>query len=261
MLTMIHFVNITEEEFLKTKILYKHLPLENALRTLKDKSLWFANPSTWKDPFEKRFLEAKYIKNGKEVNFNWKGRLFCTCMTQTVSSEAFWNTYSRGNIGIELRIYKEKLLEELSRYDSKHKIFIGKAEYLRTDEICKGLRSIPFNPPIPSGADFNTGDIAARLFLLKRIAYKYEDEIRIIVVKDSATKEKGIGLDYTCENTDLIQKIVLDPNLEDYTYQLLNDFFEKEYGFTSYIKSGKLHNRVLRSQLYTQQGRATLKLD
>ena len=124
---MIHFVNITEEEFLKTKILYKHLPLENALRTLKDKSLWFANPSTWKDPFEKRFLEAKYIKNGKEVNFNWKGRLFCTCMTQTVSSEAFWNTYSRGNIGIELRIYKKKLLEELSRYDSKYKITLGRA--------------------------------------------------------------------------------------------------------------------------------------
>ena len=94
---MIQFVNITKEEFLKTKILYKHLPLE-------------------------RFLEAKYTRKGKEVNFNWKGKVFCTCMTQTITSEAFWNTYSRGNIGIELRIYKEKLLEELSRYDDTYKI-------------------------------------------------------------------------------------------------------------------------------------------
>ena len=47
---MISFVNITKEEFLKTKFLYKHLPLENALKTLEDKTLWFANPITWKDP-------------------------------------------------------------------------------------------------------------------------------------------------------------------------------------------------------------------
>lgn len=56
---MIRFVNITEEEFLDSKLLYKHMPLENALRTLKNKRLWFANPATWVDPFEKRFLEAK----------------------------------------------------------------------------------------------------------------------------------------------------------------------------------------------------------
>ena len=78
---MIQFVNITKEEFLQSKLLYKHLPLENALRTLKDKSLWFANPMTWKDPFERRFLEAKYMLNGEEKNFTWKGKVFCTCMT------------------------------------------------------------------------------------------------------------------------------------------------------------------------------------
>ena len=33
---MINFVNITEEEFLAQKYLYKHMPLENALRSLKD---------------------------------------------------------------------------------------------------------------------------------------------------------------------------------------------------------------------------------
>jgi len=66
---MITFVNITEDEFLENKLLYKHMPLENALRSLNEKYLWFANPFTWKDPFEKRFLEAKYIKKGKEVGF------------------------------------------------------------------------------------------------------------------------------------------------------------------------------------------------
>ena len=61
---MLRFVNITEADFLSSKLLYKHMPLENVLRTLKNKTLWFANPATWTDPFEKRFLEAKYTKGG-----------------------------------------------------------------------------------------------------------------------------------------------------------------------------------------------------
>lgn len=258
---MIHFVNITKEEFLKSKLLYKHLPLENALRTLKDHSLWFANPATWEDPFEKRFLDAKYTLGGNEKNFHWKGRIFCSCMTQTISSEAFWNVYSRGSIGIELRIYREKLLEELSQYDDSYMIFIGKAEYLKTDDIRKGLRSIPFNPPVSADAKLNTNDFAARLFLLKRISFAYEDEIRIIIVKDKATQEDGIGLHYECENTELIQRIVLDPKLGDYTAEMLKSLFIDEYGFSAINKNGKIYNRVLLSQLYAKPPKAILKLD
>ena len=141
------------------------------------------------------------------------------------------------------------------------RLLIGKAEYLKTDDIRKGLRSIPFNPPIAPDADLNSDAIAARLFLLKRIAFKYEDEIRVIVVKDKATKEKGIGIDLQCENTDLIQSVVLDPNLGDYTYGMLKDLFINKYGFTRDVKNGRTYNRVLRSQLYAQQEQATLKID
>ena len=126
---MLRFVNITEAEFLSSKLLYKHMPLENALRTLNNKALWFANPATWPDPFERRFLEATYVKGGKETTFNWIERVFCTCMTQTSSSEAFWNAYSKGEIVIEFRIIREKLLEDLKRNATKYDIFIGKAGY------------------------------------------------------------------------------------------------------------------------------------
>ena len=133
----IHFINISEEYFLKKKLLYKHMPLENALQSLKGKYLWFANPSTWKDPFERRFLEAKYIKNGKEVNFNWKDKVFCTCLTQTQTSEAYWNIYKHNNIGIEFKINRKELLEELKKYDDTYNIYVGRAEYLKTSDIKK----------------------------------------------------------------------------------------------------------------------------
>lgn len=257
---MIRFVNITEEEFLNSKLLYKHMPLEYALRTLKNKCLWFANPATWGDPFEKRFLDAKYTKGGKEKNFNWPGRIFCTCMTQTQSSEAYWNAYSRGEIVIELRIVREILLEELKKQSTKYDIFIGKVEYMKTADIKKvELKDIPFNPPLK--VSLNTPEFAARLFLLKRIAFQYEDEIRIILLKKSKTQESGIELEYTCENTDLISRIVLDPRLGDCTSELLYKCFSEDFGFKPYFSGKTTVKRVLRSQLYASLAQATLRLD
>lgn len=260
---MIQFVNMDEQEFLSTKLLYKHMPLENALRTLEDKSLWFANPAEWPDPFERRFLEAKYLKGGKEVSFNWINRVYCTCFTQTVVSEAFWNVHVRGGIGIELRFNRERLLMELKKLDernnSKYKIFIGKVEYMKTNDINKGLRSIPFNPP--SKDELNSDMFAARLFLLKRIAFAYENELRIIVVKENKTKEAGIGIQYDCANTDIVRRIVLAPALGDYTYNMLHTLFTDKYGFTSLEQEGRTYNRVLRSQIYAKQKQAVLKID
>ena len=55
------FINMTLEDFLKKKTLQKYMSLENALSSLKDNYFWFARPNEWPDPFEKRFLECKYI--------------------------------------------------------------------------------------------------------------------------------------------------------------------------------------------------------
>lgn len=248
----IKFINITQENFFKTKLLHKYMPLEYALKTLNEKKLWFANPTTWRDPFEKRFIEAQYKdKNGRYAPFMWKDRVFCICMTQTTTSEAYWNTYSHQQIGIELRINKEKLYEELCLRQNQYEIYIGKVEYMKTSDIKKqSISSIPFETPI---AKVNSSGWNARLLLLKRIAYKYEDEIRIILVKKNRTQEQGINLEYQCKNTDLIQSIVLDPSLADNTTELLKDVFENKYEFKPKQVNKRLQRRVLKSQLYAQQ--------
>ena len=249
---MIRFVNITESDFLKKKLVYKHMSLENALKTLKTQSLWFSNPEKWKDPYEKRFLNAKYTSKGNEVSFLWKERLFCTCVTQTVSSEAYWNTYSHGDIGVEFRIDREVLLNELEKYSSKYKIFIGKVEYMKTKDIKKDeLKKIPFDPPITDAV--NTNEFAARLLLLKREAFHYEDEIRILLLKKNKSNGEGLALKYSCENTDLFKYILLDPNLKDYTYDVLKDVFISKYGFAQ--------SRVFRSHLYDPTEVDTIKID
>ena len=71
----------------------------------------------------------------------------------------------------------------------------------------------------------------------------------------------GIAINYECENNELFHRIVLDPNIGDYTAEMLKSLFVSEYGFSPLNRNGKLFNRVLRSQLYAKQKQVTLALD
>ena len=93
------------------------------------------------------------------------------------------------------------------------------------------------------------------------MAFRYEDEIRIIIVKKNTTKVSGIKINYDCENTDLIRQIVLDPDLGENTSAMLKKVFAEEYGFTPLVGKNNDTKRVLQSQLYAKQSVAVLHLD
>ena len=233
------------------------MPLEFALKTLNDQALWFTNPLKWKDPFEKRFIEATYIdKNGNKNFYKYKNRIFCLCATKTNISEAFWNTYSQKQIGIEFRINRKKLLKVLEKYTNKYDIYIGDVEYMKTVDIKRDLHEIPFKKMEHKIKD---KEFIAKLLLLKRIAYEYENEIRIILVKKNVTNQEGMTLKYTCENTTLIDSIFLDPSIGENTTKLLKDTFENIYKFSPITNSKKAKNRVLKSQLYKKQNQSIIK--
>lgn len=225
------------------------MPLEFALGTIKEKYLWFCNPVIWKDPFEKRFIEAKYQVGNKEVGFPLKGRLFCSCMTQTPTSEAHWNNYSKGQIGISLKIKRESLVNVLKKYTNDYNVYIGKVNYIKTNDLKKKISEIPgigtIQPLILSNHE-----LLIKLLLLKRIAFTYEDEIRIIIVKKNKTKENGIKLPYTIQPSDLIERITIDPNVGKNVEVMLKDLFKKQYGF----------NEVYKSQLYSMPNNIKIEL-
>jgi len=236
----IKYINITKEEFLSKKLLFKYMPLEFALGTIKEKYLWLCNPIIWKDPFEKRFIEAKYKVNNKEEDFPLKGKLFCSCMTQTPTSEAHWNNYSKGQIGISFKINREKLVKVLETHTKQYDVYIGKVKYIKTNDLKKKISEIPGIGTIQP-LTLSNHELLIKLLLLKRIAFKYEDEIRIIIVKKHKTKENGIKLDYTIKPYDLIDTITIDPNVGQNIEAMLKDLFKKQYGF----------EKVFKSQLYS----------
>lgn len=230
----VKFINTTQNEFLKKKTLNKYMPLEFALEKIVENYIWFANPTKWVDPFEKRFIEGKYLRKGTEIEFPLKGRVFCTCMTETSTSEAHWNIYSRDQIGISFTYKRDELLKVLNKlvgYD----VYIGKVKYLISKTIEGKLSDIDelkaFNP-----ININDRELQLQLLLLKRKAFEYENEIRIILIKKDKTKEAGLKIDLNISN-DLIDKITIHPSVENYTEMMLKDLFKVKYGFKKVFKS------------------------
>lgn len=259
----IKFLNIKDEDkFIKDKpVLYKYLPLENALRNLKSKSIWLANPRKWEDPFEYRFINAEYTdKKGTKSYFPYKERTFATCLTREPSSEAQWNAYSKDSLAIRFSIDTKILLEQLSNYAIKNHLHVvlGNVEYHKRKDIeVDSLEKLMFDVE-KDGTKINKNlkdiDFCARLFLLKRHDFSYEKEVRIIVFKDKGIKADGILFNYECDNKTLIKKLMISPKVNDSTFEMLNKYLADEFDMPPITyKSGKKQPRILRSRLYDNE--------
>ena len=73
-----------------SKPIYKYMDVESAINFLQNKSMSFVEPSSWFDPFEKRFYNADFsaIPNFK------KPKIFASCFTNKATNEAAWVMYS-----------------------------------------------------------------------------------------------------------------------------------------------------------------------
>ena len=183
------------------KMVYKYMPLDKAIKTLKKSELWLANPIEWEDPFEKLLLTAQFRKKSPLVNYDfpYKDRLFATCLTRDSESEANWKIYSREQIGILFKVKVEALVKELESFAIKNKnytVIIGKVEYKKEEEIRKRINTELQNfKPGTNG----TPEQCAELMLLKRNAFKSDNEIRIIVINNeekNITGLKGIPIGF-----------------------------------------------------------------
>lgn len=257
----VSFIGIKKDDFLTKDKLFKVMSLENALRCIKENYLWLANPIEWQDPFEKRFVTAKYEdERGKIKSFAWKDKVYCACFTPTVRSEAYWKVYCPNEIGIRLTIDRNELYNELKEYSERDDIlhlYIGRAEYMDANKIKMSLSQIPMNdrPQHIDGANFK-----ARLLLLKRKDFKYENEVRIIVVRKETSDAKGIKLPIH-DKYKLVQQITIDPRVGKYTTEILRNYFRETLKFSPIPRGNGTFNRVVKSNLYKEdQKNLTIKI-
>lgn len=124
---------------------------------------------------------------------------------------------------------------------------MGKVEYKNAKDIQMNLSAIPMDnkDKITSKDHFK-----AFLLLLKRNDFKYENEVRLIVVKKDATKEKGVKLPIDVHK--VIRRITIDPSVGDYTTKVLKSYFEEKLEFNPLERSTGKFYRVTKSNLYKE---------
>ena len=239
------------------------MSLVYALDSLRNRRLRFSNPIKWDDPFEKMFISAKYVSNKQEVAHPWLNRVFCCCFTQRAQSQAFWEIYCKNNDGVQFGISPKQLYDEICNSFKGYKVYIGKVEYLETKQIEGNIHKIPFSSPTPT-VDLNNDEFLARLLLLKRNAFMFEEEIRVIVVEDNSQESATLSknnecryLKYSCHHTDIFKSLLLDPRLCETSFTTLKTIFEQDYGFTNARNN---QPRVRRSRLYCSKIRKKIKI-
>ena len=236
----VKFINIDKKEFLGHDFIFKYMPLERALQLLETKKLWFSNPSFWNDPFERRFIDGEY-ENGKR--FTWQGRVYCMCTTSNSTSEASWKAYSGNDLAVQLmfdrKVY-ESILDCACIHSGISNVFLGRMDYQVTKDIIKSLSQIEFYDK--KKLNLNSKEFKARLLLLKRKAFEYEDEFRAIIVKKDKSDAAGITVDIP-NIAKLIKKITIGPTVGEEEFKMIKEHLMTKYFFTNKkIEKSNLYN-------------------
>lgn len=195
----INYLNITPNDL--PAHLFKYMKLEYAVDSIKNDTLWFADPEEWRDPHESYFMNNAYDKVNVPFDFPLeKGKLYACCFSTLPNSEAQWNAYNSG-IGIKCQIPTVTFLEELEKLSSDYDVYVGKVVYLKTAAL--KLLDVP---AILNAAGFpeTTCDIkkALLLMLCKRVAFQYESEIRVFLIPKNEDNyfKKGLMVDVGLKN-------------------------------------------------------------
>ena len=222
------------------KRFYRYYSLKNAELSLSNYSFWFSNPTKWEDPFEKLFIDAKYVRNGKYLDFPLKDKLYCLCITNEDNSLASWKAYSDNQIAIRFEINSKEFINLL---DSQHKydIYIGKVQYKATKKI--NGKNGPLGYELRDLFDINIPiENKLRLLLLKRYAFRYENEYRVIIVsKSKGCNLDGINISFSKNIVqNLIPEIKIGPSTDFNMVQELKDKF-RSFGIIK-VSQSKLNS-------------------
>ena len=168
--------------------LYKYLNLDTAVRCLNGESIVFAEPVLWKDEYESRFYSADYSEVLDSLPDRFLPKpIFACCFTTVEYSEPAWMVYSYGEQGlghkcIELKLNFSKLKRALSDFLKDHdfSIYCGKVDYHSNDFI----NSLHYQSSDEYNDLFGSFSLESflSLLLVKRKAYRYEDEYRVFIV-------------------------------------------------------------------------------
>lgn len=214
---------------------YKYIKLKYLIPLIENKKLRIDKVSEWDDPYENFFLKSNfytyasfYKKNIQVHTDDIRNRTYGQSWTMKEESDAMWRIYSNNddikninkddiksineddikNIAVRIRIKIDNLFNIVYTSDEcMATTSIGRINYMTDDEITNWMQGLGnINSEFPKYAE--------QSLFIKRIPFAHEEEVRIIISKDTQTSEEEFLL-YDIPDLNVIEDFTLDPRLEE----------------------------------------------
>lgn len=235
--------------------IYRTMKCSDFHESLKSGTLFLVNPLKWAesgDSWENSILSGGvylFNKNTSEQNMvmiteQIRGELnkwYAQSWSLTPECDAFWKRYaSNGNRAVRISTTVGKLMHSIfDDATSYATTFMGRVRYLSESEIEES--KVIYVP-------FNMEESIRSLLNLKRVAYAYENEVRLIYFdrddKKMETKGQFVKIPAHGGLCSFIESIVLDPNCPKECLEAENSFL-REHGYKMGATISKLNTPSL----------------
>lgn len=231
------YLNIDESDL--CKYIYRIIPYDRLLELFETQKNTLVKPELWEDTFENFVLKSKLrTKDNKVIQYNVHDKLYGQCWTLEKSSDAMWQIHSKDKSSIRIRTTIGDLfnsLNEASIETPKCLYSIGKVEYIKEDELVNKAK----------GTFENNGNVRFgnlfRSLLIKREAFRHENEIRLMFLNWSEDVFGKKIYRYSIEPHNLISQMVIDPRLLINEVKKIEFKIRKLTGYEGEIKRSLLY--------------------
>lgn len=217
--------------------IYRTISFERLVELLLCKKNTLVRPAMWGDPYEDLIGQAQVSSAMKGVGrFANARNYYGQCWTLHKASDAIWQIYSDGTDGYRVRTTVRKLLTSLKTQINNPDVYchIGLVQYKSDEEL------IDFGKNHFHRGELSVSEQMAEAYMVKRNAFKHEEEVRLIFHRTEGIPENESLFAYSIDPNDLFDQVMLHPRLNkqvaDEKKQLL-----KEMGFNGEIKRSLLY--------------------
>lgn len=200
--------------------IYRYFRLNDLLLTLTKRTLHLVNPCEWQDPYESYLFDAFiHFNNEDEFPINHEINLasnkhdfYAQCWTKKQNCDGLWRNYRDNEACVRVKTTPLKICSQLEHlfHDDYSRFFIGKVNYVSNQQLKEKL-ILSWDTMFSKDGD-QTFNHVIELLLLKREAFSYEEEVRLIYngLKERTSVIKR-SIDLPIDPVLLFEELVVDP--------------------------------------------------
>ena len=233
--------------------LYRYIPLSRLLTLVSSNTNVLRHPTCWDDPFESVMFRVRTVRTHglffnkaenrwqscppdepgpfetrqwiSDATIGFRGHFYCQCWTRKPESDAMWRVYSQGaDLAARITVDRDVLLQHMKRaLGEQDRVLLEDVTYHAEEEIEKNCRAFSEKYAVAvfkrSGM-YTWFDSLCELMRLKRQAFDYEDEARLMLVALEQLHSKRCWnpedvpteFSYYFPVNELIEEIMLHPS-------------------------------------------------